>query len=277
MSKPIATPAASGTPAVKPPAPDLHICLLASGSRGNAVFISDGKTSVLFDAGLSGAELQRRMEIRGIRPDALDAIVLSHEHTDHLQAVGVLSRRFRLPVYLNKKTLKAAARRLGALHESVLFECGGPFRIDSLRVHPFSISHDAADPAGFTIQQNGKKIGLATDLGVPTAMVQHHLTGCHLLILEANHDMSMLQDGPYPWHLKQRIKSRTGHLSNDASKTLLKSLVHDGLTHVILAHLSETNNAPEIALRCVGDALTQSRAKLAVATQDRCSPLYRLR
>ena len=256
---------------------NLAVCILASGSKGNAIFISSGDTSLLIDAGLSGIEIERRLTSRGLDPKSLDAILVSHEHSDHIQGVGVLSRRYKLPVYINSKTQKAAVSQLGKLYDFKRFECGSMFTINDLSIHPFSISHDAKDPCGFTVNQNGTKIGIATDLGIATAMVKAHLKGCTLLILEANHDEKMLINGPYPWPVKQRIKSRIGHLSNEASKTLLNELQHDGLKHVMLAHLSETNNTPQKAFNDVGRALTRCEPHLYVATQDECGAILLLK
>lgn len=255
------------------PGYNLAVCMLASGSKGNAVFISDGSTSILLDAGLSGIEIERRLKSKGLCPEDLDALLVSHEHADHIQGVGVLSRRFNLPVYISNRTKKAAESQLGNVCDIKNFECGSPFIINTIRIHPFSISHDAKDPAGFTFQQNGTKIGIATDLGIATSLVKEHLKKCNLLILEANHDLTMLMEGPYPWPLKQRIKSKTGHLSNEASKNLLQELKHDRLSHVILAHLSETNNSPEKALSCVGQILNNCKTRLNVAIQDVCGDL----
>jgi len=190
----------------------LSVCMLASGSKGNAIFVSRGSASVLVDAGLSGIEIERRMKSGGLEIRNLDAILVSHEHSDHIRGVGVLSRRFGVPVCMSRKTEQAAASRLGRLHEVRHFECGSAFEINGLSIRPFSISHDADDPAGFTVQHKGVKIGIATDLGIATAMVKSHLRNCNLLILEANHDPDMLISGPYPWPLKQRIRDRTGHL-----------------------------------------------------------------
>jgi len=256
---------------------NFQICVLASGSRGNAVYVSGGSTSILIDAGLSGIEIERRLNSKGLYPEDLDAILVSHEHTDHIQGVGVLSRRFNLPVYMSSKTEKAAVSKLGTVRVIKNFECGSPFIINDLSIHPFSISHDAKDPSGFTVNQNGTKIGIATDLGIATSMVKEHLKGCSLLILEANHDEDMLINGPYPWPIKQRIKGRTGHLSNEASKNLLKELQHDRLKYVILAHLSQTNNTPQKALSEVSRAITRCNAQLDVATQDECGALLRLK
>ena len=255
---------------------NLSLCMLASGSKGNATYISDGETSILVDAGLSGIELQRRLTSRRLAPEDLDAIVVTHEHSDHVRGVGILSRRFKLPVYINQKTEEASSQ-LGSLHEIRPFECGTTFNISNLAVHPFSISHDAEDPAGFTVGQNGTTLAIATDMGIATSMVREHLKHCALLILEANHDPQMLQAGPYPWPLKQRIQSRVGHLSNSESKKLLNELQHENLRHVILAHLSEINNTPQKAFDEVAQALTRCNAQLMVADQYNSGPVIYLK
>ncbi len=255
---------------------ELAVCILASGSKGNAIFISDGFTSILVDAGLSGAEIKRRLKSRGLRAQDLDAILVTHEHSDHIQAVGVLSRQFKLPVYLSSK-LKKRGSAGNTFHEIKTFQCGSIFQINNLDVHPFSVSHDATDPAGFTIGQNGKRIGLATDLGTVTPQLKDHLKDCHLLILEANHDPEMLINGPYPWPLKQRIQSHRGHLSNEQSKSLLRELQHPHLEHVILAHLSETNNAPQKVLDEISAALTRCKPRLTTASQNRCGEILYLK
>jgi len=252
--------------------PKLQVCVLASGSRGNAVWISDGTTTVLVDAGLSGVEIQRRMAARGLDERPVDAIVITHEHHDHIQGVGVLSRRHKIPVWASLPTF-AAATQMGVLFEQCAFECGRGFNLGRLRFHPFATSHDAADPAGFVVTCDGIKVGIATDLGMATGLVRTHLQGCDLLVLEANHDPLMLEQGPYPWRLKQRISGRNGHLSNADSRRLLAQLQHEGLRHVILAHLSEINNTPDIALAEVGQALA-GRAQLHVAVQGRPTPLF---
>jgi len=254
----------------------LAVCNLASGSKGNSTYVSDGETSILIDAGLSGIELQRRLTSRNLEPEKLDAIIVTHEHSDHVKGAGILSRRFKLPVYINQKT-EAAATGLGRPHEIRPFDCGTTFRIGNLTIHPFSISHDAEDPAGFTIGQNGTRVAIATDLGIATAMVKEHLKHCSLLILEANHDPQMLEIGPYPWPLKQRIQSRVGHLSNSDSKKLLQELQHADLQHVILAHLSEINNTPQKAFDEVVPALTRCNAQLTVADQYNSGPVIYLK
>ena len=250
----------------------LAVCTLASGSKGNATYISDGQTSILVDAGLSGIEIQRRLTSRDLAPEDLDAIMVTHEHSDHTRGVGILSRRYKLPVYIYPKTLKACPG-LGNLYDTRPFECGTTFQVNNLTVHPFAISHDAEDPAGFTIGQNGVTIGIATDLGIATAMVRQHLKRCALLLLEANHDLTMLETGPYPWPLKQRIRGRTGHLSNPDSKTLLEELQHDNLQHVILGHLSEINNTAQKAFEEVSRAINRCEARVTVADQYSSGPV----
>jgi len=250
--------------------------MLASGSKGNSIYMAYNGTAVLFDAGLSAIEIERRMRSAKLDPAGLDAVIVSHEHMDHVRGVGVLSRRYRLPVYASSGTMKAAEKHLGriAVHRS--FEPGSGFCIGNFSIHPFSITHDAADPSGFTVSANGVHVGIATDLGIATAVVKLHLAECSMLILEANHDPGMLENGPYPWPLKQRIKGRSGHLSNESARLLVEELRHDGLKHLVLAHLSETNNTPEKALSAVVPAIDGQKTSLCVATQEKCGPVYYL-
>jgi phosphoribosyl 1,2-cyclic phosphodiesterase len=250
-------------------------CVLGSGSRGNAVYISDGTTAILVDAGFSAREIDRRLRDREIDPAGLKALLITHEHTDHVKGVERLVRRHHLPVYLTAGTGRSVDPD-GVLPDVVPFACGREFRIGTLTVRPFSIPHDAGDPVGFTVTANGIRIGIATDLGQPTALVRDHLQGCRVLILESNHDPDMLKNGPYPWFLKQRIRGRTGHLSNQDSGRLLSDLVHTGLEHVILAHLSETNNTPQMALAEAGRVLSGSHVRLTAAAQGSPTPLLPL-
>jgi phosphoribosyl 1,2-cyclic phosphodiesterase len=256
----------------------LSVCVLASGSKGNAIYVADGRTAILVDAGLSGVEITKRMHSAGLQMESLKAIVVSHEHSDHVRGVGVLARRYHLPVYITAATAAAATAQLGRIDDLKHFEIGRSFSIGGLAIHPFATTHDAQDSSGFTIARNGHKIGIATDLGMATGMVKEHLKACSLVVLEANHDPTMLLEGPYPWPLKQRIKSRNGHLSNQDSRDLLTEIKHSGLCHVILAHLSEINNTPEKARRAVLEALTDDDGfQLHVACQERCSDLLILR
>jgi len=240
----------------------MKVCLLASGSKGNALYIETGDTRLLVDAGLSARELQHRLAVIGVDPASVHAIVISHEHNDHIRGAGTLSRRFHIPVL----TSHIAARQLRSLigkTEQTDFSAGDEFAFRDLLIEPFPISHDAADPVGFVVESREGRVGVATDLGIVTRLVQARLAGCRVLVLESNHDEAMLQNGPYPWHLKQRIKSRQGHLSNNDSAQLLDELLHEGLEGVLLAHLSETNNDP---------ALAHGLAAQVLAGQNVCAP-----
>jgi phosphoribosyl 1,2-cyclic phosphodiesterase len=212
------------------------------------------------------------MRSRGLDPTGLNAILVSHEHSDHVRGIAQLVRRHHMPVYLTAGTHREAIP-LHPLPEICPIACGREFRINTLAIRPFSVAHDARDPVGFTVGSNGIRIGIATDLGHVTAMVREHLRGCRLLIVEANHDPEMLMSGPYPWFLKQRIRSRTGHLSNQASCELLADILHPGLDQVILAHLSETNNTPVKALAGIATILAGTPIRLMAASQGAPTPL----
>ncbi len=222
---------------------------------------------------MSGAEIIHRLDSAGYRPEGLEAILVSHEHSDHIQGVGVLARRYRLPVYLTEGALAAGSSRLGPLPERSTFKPGREFQVGEITVRPFSIPHDAADPVAFTLSHRGVKVGVATDMGFTTALSVQHLSACHLLVLEANHDSEMLASGPYPWELKQRIRGKRGHLSNAEAGKLLERVLHDDLEGVVLAHLSETNNRPDLASRTAAAVLQRYRmcgkVSLAVARPDK--------
>jgi len=251
------------------------VCPLASGSKGNSLFVSCNNSSILIDAGLSGIEIERRLSHVNIDPESLTAIIVTHEHFDHVKGAGILSRRFKLPVYITQKTYQACSN-LGKIEDLCFFECGSPFKIDQILVTPFSISHDAIDPAGLSMEYNGHKIGIATDLGIATTLVKEYLKNSNILYLESNHDPEMLINGSYPWHLKQRIKGRTGHLSNMDARTLVSELKTDHLQHVILAHLSEENNCPQKALLEVSKSLNASNIALHVASPHQPGKIIKL-
>lgn len=244
------------------------ICPLASGSKGNAILISCPDGHILVDAGLSGIQVEKRLEQVGVSCTDISAMIITHEHEDHVKGAGVLSRRFDIPVYINPKT-HAAASGLGKISHLVYFECGTAFDIGNIRVDPFSISHDACDPVGMTLAYRNKKIGIATDMGVITHLVRQHLKECAVLYLESNHDPDMLMNGSYPWVLKQRIKGRTGHLSNMDTRDFVRDLTCENLKHVILAHLSEENNTPQKAYETVREGLDHSGIIIDIALPDR--------
>jgi phosphoribosyl 1,2-cyclic phosphodiesterase len=245
--------------------------VLASGSKGNSTLVCTSRTRVLIDAGLSGKELVRRMAKSPVQAGNLDAVIISHEHQDHVRGAGVISRRFDLPVFLSRGTLENLPSQVGQPACLQLFQTGIPFEIGDLRFHPFAISHDAKDPSGFVIESEGCRLGICTDLGIATQLVKARLQGCDGLILEANHDTELLLNGPYPWELKQRIRSRHGHLSNSDSCELLKALHHGDLKCVVLAHLSEINNNPEVVRKSCEDLVRSeewSGIRFEIGRQD---------
>ncbi|MBW2466665.1 MAG: MBL fold metallo-hydrolase [Deltaproteobacteria bacterium] len=227
----------------------MKFCVLASGSKGNSTYLDSGEVRILIDAGLSGIELQRRLSTIGVQLADIDAILVTHEHNDHISGVGVLSRRAKIPVYANPETFSASSGKVGKLSSYNEFETGGTFEIRNLQIHPFAISHDAQNPVGFRIFDGRATLGYCTDTGKISRLIRHRLGSCQALVLESNHDVEMLQNGSYPPYLKQRIRSSQGHLDNHEASLLLQDLLHEKLEHVVLAHLSEENNDPEIAYR----------------------------
>ncbi|MBF0224711.1 MAG: MBL fold metallo-hydrolase [Desulfobacterales bacterium] len=249
------------------------ISVLASGSKGNCIYISNGESSILVDCGISAIQIEKQLVEKGFNPNNLDAIIISHEHDDHIKGLNPFSNKFNIPVFITEKTKKAS--KLQNLDNVRYFEYGKSFYAKNLKIDPFPISHDAAEPSGFTIKYKEKKIGIATDLGIVTALVKYYLKESSFLIIEANYDLEMLEKGRYPWPLKQRIKSRVGHLSNIETKNLLIELKHEKLYHVVLAHISETNNSIEKALSTAGEALGQSSINLNAATQKGCKQIFK--
>jgi phosphoribosyl 1,2-cyclic phosphodiesterase len=222
--------------------------VMASGSKGNSILVSSPKTRILVDAGTTCKELVHRLDKTSVEAKQLDALLISHEHGDHVSAAGTLSRRFDLPVFMTKGTLEHLPSKIGHLSSVTIFATGRSFDIGDLHIHAFATSHDAGESAGFVIEHEGSRLGICTDLGIATSLVKVRLQGCHALILEANHDVDKLMGGPYEWFLKQRIRSAHGHLSNEEACELLEAVHHEQLRFVIFAHMSETNNHPDLVL-----------------------------
>lgn len=316
----------------------VRFTVLASGSKGNSTIVTGGRTRILVDAGLSCRELFKRMKLAGEEPETLDAIIITHEHQDHINGLAVTARKLGIPVYFTEATHRAwmrwlsprrqmtyaqwleQCRRQAAAQQAEAanaagepdvdecdcdetdaaasaapvqpssavpaaqavaepapapnrvkdptwlpsveyFQAGRPFQIGEIAVSPFTIPHDAADPVGFVFQAEGVRMALATDLGYVPPNVKAQLRGVDLLLLESNHDLEMLRDGPYPWQVKQRVLSRVGHLSNDATAEFLEGSYDGQATYVILGHLSESNNLPELA-RVTAERALNGRASL---------------
>lgn len=233
----------------------IGFCPLASGSKGNSIFFGSAQTRILIDAGISASKTQKRLEEIGIGIETIQAILVTHEHSDHIQGIPVLAEKFKIPVFANAETAKGICAALKVRPQFKIFTTGEPFSFADLEIHPFSIPHDTLDPVAFTICMKGIKAGFCTDLGHITSLVKKQLVFCDYLYLEANHQISMVHSSARPLIYKQRVLGKQGHLSNEACAELLASIFHPGLKHVHLAHLSEECNTPELALEIVGKIL----------------------
>ncbi|AWW27797.1 MBL fold metallo-hydrolase [Acetobacterium carbinolicum] len=262
----------------------MKFCSLYSGSSGNSLFISNNNTKILIDAGLSGKRIQSAMDLIAEDLREIGGIMVTHEHSDHIHGVGVLSRRFDLPIYANEKTWEAMLKSLGKIaeHNIKIFDFEKPFDIQDLQIKAFKTSHDAADSAGFVIFDGKKRLGIATDSGIITPEMRGALSGCDLVVLESNHDVSMLEAGSYPFYLKQRIKSDFGHLSNETAGDLALALVQEGTKQLVLAHLSQENNYPLLAYETTARILSEAGivldkdVKLCVAKRSSASETINL-
>ena len=240
----------------------VSVSVIASGSRGNCALVASSSTRILVDAGLSCRETFKRLKGIEERTEEISAILITHEHSDHVAGLQRLAKKLNVPVFLTEgchhawnRSMRDEEGKLPELPKPEHFASGRNFRIGDIEVTPFTIPHDAADPVGFTFRAEGIKIGFATDLGYMPVSVRNHLRGCHVLVMESNHDVEMLRSGPYPWSVKQRVMSRVGHLSNDSLAEFFSN-DYDGVAeYVVLAHLSEQNNHPEVARASAEQAL----------------------
>jgi len=255
----------------------MQVCVLASGSGGNAIYVQKGATRVLVDAGLAGREIDKRLRSIGVDVPKLMGIVVSHEHSDHISGVGILARKVQCPVWLTRGTFDAARSRFKGRERIRFFDNDQAFSIGDLSFQPFVISHDASDPVNFVVDDGQSRLGIATDMGVVSKLAFERLSTSDMVILESNYDREMLMTGPYPWSVKQRIQGSRGHLENTAASETLGRLIDGGLEQVVLAHLSEENNRRELALSA-SESVIASRGlrnyQLSVAEQDQPTPIF---
>jgi len=263
------------------------VSLLASGSRGNCALVASARTRILVDAGISCRETFKRLRSLGEDPQALSAILITHEHSDHVYGLATLAKKLSIPIFMTGATHAAWARALRKdkgerpqLDTLERFEAGHRFQVGDIEVKPFTIPHDAADPVGFTFRVEGAKVSVATDLGYLPSNVRDHLRGSDILVMESNHDVEMLRVGSYPWAVKQRVASNVGHLSNEKLAQFFTKDYDNGAAFVVLAHLSEQNNHPELARREAEKALGQRgglfQNRVLVALQSEVLPPIRL-
>ncbi|MFZ0761457.1 MAG: MBL fold metallo-hydrolase [Candidatus Sulfotelmatobacter sp.] len=259
------------------------VSMLASGSRGNCGFVASARTRILVDVGISCRETFKRMKSLGEDPQTLSAILITHEHSDHVYGLATLAKKLRIPVFMTEKTHRAWARACRSangerpeLERLEEFRSGYGFQVGDIAVTPFTSPHDAEDPVGFTFRTEGVKVGFATDLGRLLANVRDQLRGCDILVVESNHGVELLRSGPYPWAVKQRVGSPTGHLSNEKLADFFATDYDNNAAFVVLAHLSEQNNHPEIARREAERALGERgglfRSRVRVAAQSAVLP-----
>jgi len=247
--------------------------VLASGSKGNSILIRTESTKILLDAGLSGKKITNFIQSIKLDENKLDGVVISHEHSDHIRGAGIICRKLHIPLYISKDTYNACKERLGNLPIAAIhFENGSSFTIGDIKIRAFQSSHDVVDGSNFTLKKVGdetRKLAIATDLGFSSNLMITQLKNSTSIILESNHDLKMLISGSYPPHLKQRIKSKQGHLSNEQAVNVIKEVYHPGLKNIILAHLSEENNLPTKAKKLMRDYLNKKdkNLKLIVASQ----------
>lgn len=254
----------------------MKMAVLASGSSGNSIYLSTGNTAILIDAGLSGKELERRMESIDLNPEDISAILITHEHIDHIKGAGVLSRRYGIPLYASSGTWKAASKKLGKIKEEFARTIESNWRLGDFEIESFPIPHDAADPVGYVINDGEVNFGLATDIGYITDELYDYLRDLDCILLEANHDIDLLREGSYPGMLKRRIRGNEGHLSNDETAELLPELLRSNKKSscpvVLLSHLSAENNRPELAYLTVKNSVCSAGYKLGKDLILKCAP-----
>lgn len=245
-----------------------RICFasLGSGSKGNATLVSDGETTLLVDCGFGLRDAERRLARLGLHPRQLDAVLVTHEHGDHLRGVGPLARRHAVPVYITPGTWLSG--RLGEVPQRHWITPQSRFTVKSLTIDPITVPHDAREPVQFRFESCGRHLGVLTDLGHPTDHVIETFKGCDALVIECNHDRRMLEIGPYPPRLKRRVGGNWGHLANVQAASLLQRLGLDRLQRIVCSHLSEHNNRPELALEALMPLLDGDGSRLTIAAQD---------
>ena len=253
----------------------MYICVLSSGSCGNCTYVQSGDTGLLIDAGLSGRRIAELLDTIDVALESISAILVTHDHRDHVHGVGVLNRRFGIPVYVTRPTLRRAASmvRAKSMTDLRFFTSGEGFEVGEFRIDSIPIPHDASDPVGYVLECRNKRFGVFTDIGHPFAELRDLVSGVDVALLETNHDIDMLETGPYPVHLKRRISGEKGHLSNVEAARILADLPTERLHTVFLAHLSAENNHPDRVTEAMESALhPELRKRLRLIFTARNAP-----
>ena len=237
----------------------MKICVLGSSSSANCTYVSDGSTSLLIDAGFSCKQTRDRLKDIGVELESIDGICITHEHSDHVAGLPVMSRNLPASIYANSGTADALSRTPKFLDVKwTIFSTGASFRIGTLSIEPFRVPHDAYEPVGFVVDDGQERVGVVTDMGISTSLIRDKLASCQVAVVESNYDDEMLKNSDRSWHLKQRIMGRQGHLSNDQGSELISDILHADLRRVYLAHLSSDCNRPSIAMRTASAAIEKS-------------------
>lgn len=262
----------------------MRLCSIASGSSGNCIYVGSDSTHLLVDTGISKKRIEESLAELEVKGEELNGILITHEHSDHIQGLGVFCRKYEVPIYATRGTIAGicACKTLGKMPEGLFREITTDemFEIGDLTVKPFAISHDANEPTGFRIENEKKAVAVATDLGIYDDYIVENLKGLDAVVLEANHDIHMLEVGPYPYPLKRRVLGDHGHLSNELSGRLLCNILHDKMKYILLGHLSRENNFPELAYETVKLEVTMGNTPfdgneipLMVADRDKMSKI----
>ena len=251
----------------------IGLCPLSSGSKGNCIYLGTENCKILIDAGISGRAAKAKLNEIGVDIEDIDAILITHEHGDHIRGAKVISKRHNIPVLANSETAKAIYYNTNEMLDFKIFTTGEDFEFKDLLIHPFSVQHDCADPVGFTIKTEGLKIGICTDLGFASSLIKVYLRECDYLYVEANHQPEMVHASSRPYIYKQRVLSRCGHLSNAACGELIREVYHPNLKHIHLGHLSEECNSPAKALDVIQGILDIQNISvpMSIALQDKIS------
>lgn len=256
----------------------LKVCVLGSSSSGNCTYVASSRTAILIDAGFSGRETVRRLAAIGVQPEAISAICVTHEHSDHTSGLSMLHRGGKVALYANSGTIQGVEARSGGGNLAWnVFSAGSAFEVGDLVIEPFSVPHDAYDPVGFIVVGDGCRAGIVTDMGMVTGLIRERLRSCNAIVIEANHDELLLRNADRPWHLKQRIFSRQGHLSNEHAAEVVAEVAGPHLSAVFLAHLSDQCNRPELAVSAVSEALRKrgvAHVSVRLTAKDKVSEVW---
>ena len=239
----------------------MYFCSISSGSSGNCIYVSSDRTRILVDVGISKKSVNDGLNLIKVNPNSIDGILLTHEHLDHYRGVGIFSRAYDIPVYLNGRTYEVISSKLMNINKINIID-NGEFVIGDLDIKSFNLPHDAVDPVGYSIMNSKKKISIATDMGYVSNEIFENLKDSNIVLIESNYNEDMVKVSPYPYYLKQRILSNTGHLSNDECAKVVVNLVECSRKHIILGHLSNTNNFPELAYKTVENGLINNGFKI---------------